>query len=548
VPRRTAEIVTITLAWATLVVAALTCRPLTPVDETRYLSVAWEMWQRGDLLVPFLNGQPYSHKPPLLFWMMQAGWGLFGVNEWWPRLVGPLFALANLLLTLRLARRLWPDEEDRWSGLVLPILAGSLAWAAYGTATLFDMPLTFFALLGISAIWELLRQDRLRAWLTIALSIGGGILAKGPVILLLVLPAAALAPWWAGERPARGWASWYLRMGLALLLGVGIALAWAVPAALSGGPQYADAIFWGQTAGRMVESFAHRRPVWWYIPLLPIVLFPWLLWGGTWRGLKRLPLDRGTRFCLSWMAPTFLTFSLISGKQVHYLLPVMPGFAILAARGLGRLERRPTRADRAVLAVFLLALAVLFPLAPLLQGPIPDLRWVAAASPLWGALLALIGLGLLVHRPRTYRTQVWPMGLLVLAFVTALHLGPIRSQRAAFDLAPMARRIAGLQSTGHPVAHYGRYQDEYQFLGRLHRPIQPIDDAPALRAWISAHPDGYVVARFGAKLRSAASDADYVQPYQEGWVGLWSARRLAERPSLPGENGGAAKVSPRGAP
>ena len=65
--------------WLLLVGVALATRPLLPVDETRYVSVAWEMWQRGDFLVPHLNGSPYSDKPPLLFWLMHAGWWVFGV-------------------------------------------------------------------------------------------------------------------------------------------------------------------------------------------------------------------------------------------------------------------------------------------------------------------------------------------------------------------------------------------------------------------------------------------------------------------------------------
>ena len=71
--------------WFALLLLSLLTRPLLPVDETRYLAVAWEMWQRGDFLVPFLNGAPYSDKPPLFFWLMHAGWWLFGVTEWWPR-------------------------------------------------------------------------------------------------------------------------------------------------------------------------------------------------------------------------------------------------------------------------------------------------------------------------------------------------------------------------------------------------------------------------------------------------------------------------------
>jgi 4-amino-4-deoxy-L-arabinose transferase-like glycosyltransferase len=69
--------------WAITVAVGLAIRPPLPVDETRYLAVAWEMWQRGDFLVPYINGIPYHHKPPLLFWMMQAGWTIVGVSEAW---------------------------------------------------------------------------------------------------------------------------------------------------------------------------------------------------------------------------------------------------------------------------------------------------------------------------------------------------------------------------------------------------------------------------------------------------------------------------------
>ena len=51
---------------AVLTLVAVLSRPLTPLDETRYVGVAWEMWLRGDFLVPYKNGAPYDHKPPLM--------------------------------------------------------------------------------------------------------------------------------------------------------------------------------------------------------------------------------------------------------------------------------------------------------------------------------------------------------------------------------------------------------------------------------------------------------------------------------------------------
>ena len=60
------------VCWLICLVSAIVLRPPLPVDETRYLAVAWEMWLRDDFLVPYLNGEAYHHKRPLLFWLMRA--------------------------------------------------------------------------------------------------------------------------------------------------------------------------------------------------------------------------------------------------------------------------------------------------------------------------------------------------------------------------------------------------------------------------------------------------------------------------------------------
>ena len=183
------------LLLALLTGVAFIARPMTPIDETRYISVAWEMWLRGDFLVPFKNGAPYSHKPPLMIWLFQAGWAVFGVCEWWPRLVSPLVSAANLLLTVGLARRLWPDRQGIGGPAVL-ILASSLLWTFFSTAAMFDIILALFTLLGMHGTLMASEGKFRRGFALLGLAIGLGILTKGPVILVQVLPVALLAPWW----------------------------------------------------------------------------------------------------------------------------------------------------------------------------------------------------------------------------------------------------------------------------------------------------------------------------------------------------------------
>src|SRR5690606_19107016 len=91
-------------------VAGVLARPLLPVDETRYLAVAWEMRTGGHWLVPRLNGEIYADKPPLLFWLINLVWSVTGVAEFSARLVGPAFGAATIAATAALARRLWAGQ------------------------------------------------------------------------------------------------------------------------------------------------------------------------------------------------------------------------------------------------------------------------------------------------------------------------------------------------------------------------------------------------------------------------------------------------------
>ena len=68
--------------------------PLVGPDEPRYAEVAREMFARRDLITPTLGGLPWFEKPPLLYWMMIAGYGALGVSEYAARL-GP--AICGLL-------------------------------------------------------------------------------------------------------------------------------------------------------------------------------------------------------------------------------------------------------------------------------------------------------------------------------------------------------------------------------------------------------------------------------------------------------------------
>ena len=181
------------LMWALVVAVALIIRPALPVDETRYLAVAWDMWLEGNYIVPHLNGLPYSHKPPLFFWLMNAGWHIFGVNEWWPRLIAPVFGLGTVYLTITLAGILWPNRKQ--VAVISPlILFGTLFWAVFTTLVMFDMMVAFFNIAALTAIVSSARTGRRGGFFIAGLMLGLGVLAKGPAIFIHYLPVVLSAP------------------------------------------------------------------------------------------------------------------------------------------------------------------------------------------------------------------------------------------------------------------------------------------------------------------------------------------------------------------
>lgn len=501
------------IAWfagtGALTLAFLASLPFIPIDETRYVGVAWEMFARGDFLVPHLNGEPYHHKPPLLFWIFHLGWTFFGVNDWWPRVAGAGISFVGLLLTGRLARRLWP-EVPLLAFLAGTILLGAGLWAAYTPAVMFDMLLATCVLLVMNGLWDA-AQDRKRAWLWVVSGIGLGVLAKGPVVLLHVLPAALLWPWW---RPlAQPLGRWYRRLTLAVLGGAAIALAWAVPAAIRGGPEYAHMIFWGQSAGRIVKSFAHRRPWWWYFPLLPLLLYPWLLWPSAWRALARLEwrTDPAQRFLLAWAVIPFVAFCAISGKQAHYLLPLFPAVSLLLARTLATRGILATRLDHFPLILPLLAATALLFLR--LRPPARLPPFIAEA--LWWPIPALAAVVLFrcLAPWRTLSARVLSLAGTTVLLLVIFALGLGRAAAPYYDVGPASRFIAQAQTEGRPVAFVGKYHDQFHFYGRLTQPIEEISWS-SLHAWAKDHPTGLIVDTFVKTPPPEFATPVFQQPYR----------------------------------
>ncbi len=524
------------LLWGLLTGISLYIRPLFPIDETRYAAVAWEMWLRNDFLVPYLNGEAYSHKPPLLFWLMHLSWCLFGVNDWSLRLISPLFSLAALLLSSAVAATLWP-ERKQLAAVTPLLLLGSFFWMIYGTLTMFDMLLAFFALLGIYSLLKLVASGlSLKYWIVLGIAIGGGVLSKGPVILLHILPVALSAPWWHRPKTAEfRWKHWYLGLLAAVFIGAVIALCWAIPAGIAGGETYRKAIFLGQTSGRLVKSFAHQLPWWWYLQILPLLLLPWLLWRPLWAGLRKMTYqDIGIRFCLAWAMPVFIAFSLVSGKRIHYLLPLVPALALIMARTIDEITEpeRWKRAHLIIMTTFGVLGAVLM-LLPWLNDVYHWRDELSLVSPVWGGLLLVTAVVFGLNRAKDAQGSAFYIcAASVIALIT-ISGGFFAVKGERYDTKATAQAIGALMDENRAIAFYGsKYHGQYHFTGRLKAQITVIPDFSALSAWAESHQAGYIIVAYSEAEALPLSLSRYHFPFKGQHIGLLPCPTLLAHPEL----------------
>jgi len=530
------------LRWLLLLLPVALFLPAMPIDETRYLSVAWEMRLHGDFLLLHLNGAPYSDKGPLLFWLINLAWLFAGPCVWIVRVGVLAISLVSLLLFERLVRRLGANTADGNVALARRatlLLAGIVYIALFSSAIMFDVLLTACVLLALHGVLDLDARRWRRGTMVFALGLGLGILTKGPVVLLDAGLVALFAPWWSQTaRQDKG--RWYGCFALAVLGGVALALAWAIPAAIHGGPDYANAIFVRQTVGRVAKSFAHQRPFWWYFMVLPVILLPWTLalrapWRA-WRESLRAP-SKALRFAFVWFVPAFVAFCLVSGKQPHYLLPLLPALAIYLAQVLGSDGARlRNRAFATLLVVIGLGLAALPYLAanPAQVGLVErmvnagtltesSLHVFAGIWPLWGVLVLALGLWMMRRRDGTAAG-------LTLASATVAMIGMLTLAQGVgpyVDVSVAAARIRDFQARGQPIVHLAWHHGLFEFAGRLTEPL-PTVGWPSLRAWCAEHPDGEIVS-FYTKYPITAKPA-VALAYRFGRINFWRAADILTMP------------------
>jgi 4-amino-4-deoxy-L-arabinose transferase-like glycosyltransferase len=465
-----------------LFLPGITLRDLWNPDEPRYAVVAREMRERGDWLVPHLNGRIYSEKPPLHFWSIAAVAAATGeVGPLAARLPSVAAAAVAFFALFGMARRLYDREV---AGLAVLIFATGAKVLWQGRIGQIDMTLVALVTVAMACFVRGMVEGR-DLWFRLFFAVTGlATLAKGPVGLLPPLLSIVAFALVSGRRDLLR----RMRIPTGLLLWAAIVAAWLIPAALAAGGGYLETLLFKQNLTRYADPWHHRQPWYYYLTVIPADFFPWSLFlpGAIWLGWRRSTVEerRGFMLALCWTLVTLVFFSLSPAKRTVYVLTMYPAMALLLAAALAEIRKSAPRlrgwlvTPAAIVALLAMAVPVvgylavsyypervakpLAALAPLGPGLLPILLVLA----LLVSAAALIALLAAVRGSPAGMVQALAAGMGGAAVGIALFVLP------RFDVVKSARflsaELVARAAPGDPWAIYPRLDATFLFHTRRH--------------------------------------------------------------------------------
>jgi 4-amino-4-deoxy-L-arabinose transferase-like glycosyltransferase len=497
--------------WAALSLPNLGGPSLWDIDEGNNSACSEDMLESGDYVVPKFNGAWRVDKPALLYWLQVGAYRAFGVGEFAARLPSALAALVAVLLTYQLGRRLFDPVTGLLGGLVLASAPMFCVAAHFANP---DALLNACMILTFLCCWRAFQGGNTRWLIAAGAAAGLGVLAKGPVAV--VLPAGAVGLFLLCSR--RLGLLWDRRVLWAVLACLLVFAPWYAWVTNDTRGFFLEGFFLTHNLGRYLHAMeghsggpAGGAP--WigttlrvlYYPLVLLVgLAPWSVFLGLagWYGLGgRARADDAPggpaayRFLWCWIAVCLLFFAAAGTKLPNYILPLYAPVALLVARFLQRWRHGAVEPNRWLLRAAVVSFAligVVVALALLIVGGVllpslvkrPPLTGVAE----WAAIgivpmLGAIAAGWLLLR------QYRGAALAMLTAAAVAFLGPPAAWGVAAvdaDKAPRPLVRAMLLDQNEReirVVAYRYFQPSLVFYSR--RQVAQVDTEEAVREYLS---------------------------------------------------------------
>jgi len=348
--RRKVFILAIVLVWAVVYLSCIFQPALQDDADTVHAEAAREMLTTGDWVTLHINfGFRYLEKAPLMYWTVASSFKVFGVHDWSARLPIVLGVLALLLVVYRLGRRVYGEEGGFYSAIVLATGFGPFIFTRI---LIPDMAVALWLALGFDFFLTSLEQEKPSRWVCwgLAATMALNVLTKG--LIGLIFPLGTIGIFLLLTGNLRHLLK--LRLFSSFIAFLVIAAPWHLLAGLRNPAQgQVKGFFWFYFVNEHFLRFLKKRypydydtvPLWLFWGLMLIWLMPWTAF--IFQSLGQVPhrlrewraglsqRQRATLLFVLWAAVVLVFFS-FSSRQEYYVIPGIPGVALLIGGWLAR--------------------------------------------------------------------------------------------------------------------------------------------------------------------------------------------------------------------
>lgn len=320
------------ISFAIIYVMLLGAYPLLEPDETRYVTMARDMFTSGNYLTLYLNGEYFFEKPPLFFWLESLSFWFFkDISEFTARFPVVILSLLPLGLLFSLSEKV---KNQKFAFLNSAILLTTLEYVLITKIAMLDSVLT--SLVSSSVLcyfftFFVSEENKKYFWYSCYILMGLAVLAKG--IPGAVIPAGTIL---TGTIIFRTYKETLKNMPAGIVLFLIIALPWHIIMLLKHGSLFFNEYIIKHHLMRFLgaEVIHRNEPVYFYFVTLLWGLFPWIFsLLSSLRKPRKFNLENGyDKFLvlnITAILVILLFFSCSGAKLITYILPVYPFFAVL---------------------------------------------------------------------------------------------------------------------------------------------------------------------------------------------------------------------------
>ncbi|MCB2106235.1 MAG: glycosyltransferase family 39 protein [Rhodobacteraceae bacterium] len=442
---------------------------LAPVDrdEARFMQATKQMVETGDFAHILFQDVLRDRKPPGTHWVQAAAVKAFAGGK--PdviaayRVPGVIAVWLAVLATFATGRAVAGPKTGLLAGIVLATsaLVAIEAHLAKADALLFGLSAVCFGVTMLAYTRAPGKPLPLPLAAAFWSALGFSVLIKGPVLVIVFVTAVigiAIADhgakWIANLRPAPG-----------IFLAAGVIAIWPLVTGWDEAARLAATAVREDLLPKLAGAReSHGAPPGSHALATMVTFWPWaatlpLIAWNAWTQRDR----PAVRYCLAWLIPFWLLLELTPTKLPHYVLPVFPALALLAAVSI---EIPLSKAPRTVRALGYTAVSIHVAIALLVLAGFAAVNASGYLNtiPIGGAMALAVTAAAGVPLARWgIQVAVWRVALCI-AIIFSVLFGSVLPQIGALNVSRRLADVIAAQDSALPAVLVGYHEPSAVFL------------------------------------------------------------------------------------